>query len=71
MEAPSRKHAHVEATLTRAEREAPFSMGDGETEPLPAPTRLALEWDGRHFAEIDPASGYTLTVGAAPQTDSN
>lgn len=61
------KHAHVEDTLTRAEREAPFALGTGDGEPLPRPTRLALEWDGPRWAETDPATGYTLFVGCAPE----
>jgi hypothetical protein len=35
--------------------------------PLPALKRLALEWDGARFAEIDPASGTVLTVGTAEE----
>ncbi len=33
----------VTATLTRAEREAPFREVDPETDPIIGPTRLALE----------------------------
>lgn len=57
------KHRHVEETLTLAEREAPFRLPHADAEPLPRPTRLALVWDGRRYAEVDPSSGYTLTVG--------
>jgi hypothetical protein len=35
------KHRHVDETLTRAEREAPFRLADGDAEPLDGPTRLA------------------------------
>lgn len=27
------------------------------------PTRLALEWDGPRWAEIEPRSGYVVAVG--------
>ena len=63
MTEPPRKHRHVDGTLTRAEREAPFAIGDGDCEPLQRPTRLALEWDGRRYTEIDPATGNTLLEG--------
>ena len=59
------KNAFVDDTLTRAEREAPFALGDGDGEPLPVCTRLAIEWDGRRYAETDPVTGYTLSVGCA------
>jgi len=35
------KHAHVDETLTRAEREAPFRLADAEADPVEGPTRLA------------------------------
>lgn len=57
------KHAHVDETLTRTEREAPFRLAVVDVEPLPPVTRLALEWDGCRYAETDPATGHTLTVG--------
>ena len=32
------------------------------------PTRLAVEWDGECWAEIDPASGVCVAVGEKPYT---
>lgn len=32
------------------------------------PTRLAVEWDGECWAEIDPASGVCVAVGEKPDT---
>lgn len=37
------RNQFVDETLTRAEREAPFRLGDGELEPIAGPTRLFLE----------------------------
>lgn len=59
------KHCHVAATLTRADLEAPFALGDLDAEPLPKPSRAALEWDGARWAEIDPATGTVLAIGDA------
>lgn len=60
------RHAFVDDTLTRAEREAPFALGDGDGDPLPACTRLAIEWDGLRYAETDPATGAVLATGSVP-----
>jgi hypothetical protein len=53
----------VDATLTRAEREASFRIPEPEFEPIQKPTRLALEWENLTFAEIDPATGQVVAVG--------
>lgn len=43
-----------------------YALAEPDGEPLPRPTRCALEWDGRSWTETDPATGYTLTVGCVP-----
>lgn len=35
------KHGHVDETLTRAEREAPFRLAPAEVDTIEGPTRLA------------------------------
>jgi hypothetical protein len=35
------KHAHVDETLTRAEREAPFRLAPADADTVEGPTRLA------------------------------
>lgn len=61
------RNQFVDETLTRAEREAPFRLGDGELEPIAGPTRLFLEIEegvsGLVFAETDPVTCETLHVG--------
>lgn len=58
------KHTHVAATLTTAERIAPFAvLIDPDHEPLPEPTRVGLMWDGLEWAEIDVETGDVLARG--------
>lgn len=40
-----------------------------DPKPLPKPTRVALIWDGKQFAEIDPLTGECLTVGEVEEGD--
>lgn len=40
------KHAHVDDTLTREERAAPFRIAPADADPLPTVTRLQVEIDG-------------------------
>jgi hypothetical protein len=47
------KHAHVDETLTRAEREAPFQLSPPDPALDDGPIRLACVWDGEEFVEVD------------------
>lgn len=47
------KHAHVDDTLTRAEREAPFRLSDPGPALDEGPTRLACLWEGETFEDVD------------------
>lgn len=38
-----------------------------DREPVPRPARLALWWDGRRWAEIDPATGDVVAVGCVDE----
>lgn len=57
------RHAHVDATLTQAEREAPFAMPPAGNDPLPPSTRAVVVWDGDEWTEIDAATGAVLGAG--------
>jgi len=61
-----RKYPEVTATLTRSELAAPFAMST-EAERIEGPTRLHLvieeTADGIVFAETDPETDYTVTIG--------
>lgn len=62
-----RKHRFVDATLTRAEREAPFVLSDHDGEPIDGPTRIYCEiedtGDAVIFADRDPKNGDVIEVG--------
>ena len=53
----------VSTTLTRTELAAPFQIEDVVLEPLPDPTRTALEWQDYSYTERDPKSGKILSLG--------
>jgi len=47
---------------------SPFALAPPDPEPLPRLTRVALEWDGTNWAEIDPANGLVLDFGTEGKT---
>lgn len=49
-----KSYPDCDATLTRAEREAPFAISEPDNDPLPARTRMLVVWDGPLWAEIEP-----------------
>lgn len=48
-----------------ARRDGVFHLPEPDREPVPAPARCALVWRGRHWAEIDAATGRVLARGVA------
>lgn len=55
----------VDGTLTRADRLAPFAIGEPDEEPLPAKhlRRLPVDWNGMEWSAIDPETGEVLETG--------
>lgn len=66
MRKPS-KHGFVDATLTRAELEAPFRLGDGAAGVVERPARVYCEIRetraGLMYRDRDPATGAVLDEG--------
>jgi hypothetical protein len=65
------KHAHVDETLTMAEREAPFRLSPADTALDDGPTRLACLWDGDEFVEVDALGAIKAAAIAAARTALN
>lgn len=53
----------IENTLTRADREAPFALGDGDFDPVPRPSRTPIDWDGLAWTEFDFVTGEIIATG--------
>jgi hypothetical protein len=65
------KHAHVDETLTMAEREAPFRLQTPDPALDDGPTRLACLWDGEEFVEFDALGAIKAARIAAARTALN
>jgi hypothetical protein len=63
------KHAHVDETLTRAEREAPFQLPPPDPALDDGPIRLACVWDGEEFVEVDVLGAIKAARIAAARTE--
>lgn len=62
----------IDATLTAAERAAPFRLAAPDDEPLPPVTRYGIEierrWNGPDWTDINPATGEILASGTITTT---
>lgn len=63
------KHTHVDETLTRTEREAPFRLSPADPALDDGPTRLACLWDGDAYVEIDLLGAIKAARIAAARTE--